>query len=96
MRVDKIKIQNYKIFQDFSMSFNDDLNIIVGDNETGKSAFLEAIHLALTAQLSGRNIQYELSPYLFSIASIREYVESLQTNPATLLPEIYAERKGST
>lgn len=91
MRVDKIKIQNYKIFQDFSMSFNDDLNIIVGDNETGKSTFLEAIHLALTAQLSGRNIQYELSPYLFSIASIRQYVESLQTNPATPLPEIYIE-----
>ena len=91
MRVEKIKIQNFKIFQNFSMSFNDDLNIIVGDNETGKSTFLEAIYLALTAQLSGRNIQYELSPYLFSVGAVRQYVENLQTNPATPLPEIYIE-----
>ena len=73
------------------MTFNDDLNIIVGDNETGKSTLLEAINLGMTSQLSGRNIQYELSPYLFSMGAVRKYVEELQANPATPLPEIFIE-----
>ena len=63
MRIKKVKIKNYKLFQDFTMPFNDDLNIIVGDNEAGKSTLLEAIGLALTAQIAGRSIQYELSPF---------------------------------
>jgi len=91
MRIEKIKIKNYKIFQDFSMSFNDDLNIVVGDNETGKSTLLEAINLTMTSQLSGRNIQYELSPYLFSMNSINNYVKELKTNPLVQLPEILIE-----
>lgn len=28
MRIEKVKIKNYKLFQDFTMTFNDDLNII--------------------------------------------------------------------
>lgn len=91
MRIEKIKIQNYKIFQNFSMSFNDDLNIIVGDNETGKSTLLEAVHLGMTAQLSGRSIQYELSPYLFNTDCVKKYITELQKNSAAPLPEIYIE-----
>lgn len=91
MRIEKVRINNYKIFRDFSMSFNDDLNIIVGDNEAGKSTLLEAINLAMTSQLSGKNVQYELSPYLFSLDAIKLYLEELQNNPATPLPEIYIE-----
>ncbi len=91
MRIEKINIINYKIFQNFSMIFNDDLNIIVGDNETGKSTLLEAINLGMTSQLSGRNIQYELSPYLFSMDAVKKYIAGLQTNPATPLPEIFIE-----
>ena len=77
MRIEKINIINYKIFQNFSMIFNDDLNIIVGDNEAGKSTLLEAINLVMTAQISGRNIQYELSPYLFSMDTINKYIEAV-------------------
>ena len=73
------------------MSFNKDLNIIVGDNETGKSTLLEALNLALTAQLAGRSIQYELSPYLFSIDVVKRYIEELQSNDKTPLPEITIE-----
>ncbi|WP_302760298.1 ATP-dependent nuclease, partial [Christensenella hongkongensis] len=91
MRIEKINIINYKIFQNFSMIFNDDLNIIVGDNEAGKSTLLEAINLVMTAQISGRNIQYELSPYLFSMDTINKYIEGLQADPATPLPEIFIE-----
>lgn len=91
MRIKKVKIKNYKLFQDFTMSFNDDLNIIVGDNEAGKSTLLEAIGLALTAQIAGRSIQYELSPFLFNMGVVKKYIDGLQNNPATPLPEILIE-----
>ena len=91
MRIEKVKIKNYKLFDCFSITFNDDLNIIVGDNEAGKSTLLEAISLALTAQISGKSIQYELSPFLFSIGTVKRYVEGLQTEPSTPLPEILIE-----
>ena len=48
MKIDKIKIQNYKSFCNFTISFNDDINILVGDNETGKSTILECIDLVIT------------------------------------------------
>ena len=85
MRIKKVKIKNYKLFQDFTMSFNDDLNIIVGDNEAGKSTLLEAIGLALTAQIAGRSIQYELSPFLFNMGVVKKYIDGLQ-NPCGLTP----------
>lgn len=44
----RIKIIGFKRFKDFSINFNDDINIIVGDNESGKSTILEAIDLVLT------------------------------------------------
>lgn len=91
MRIEKVKIKNYKLFQDFTMLFNDDLNIIVGDNEAGKSTLLEAIGLALTSQIAGRNIQYELSPFLFNMGVVKEYIDGLQNNPATPLPQILIE-----
>lgn len=91
MKIEKILIKNYKIFGNFAIVFNDDLNIIVGDNETGKSTLLEAINLAMTAQLAGRNIQYELSPYLFSINAVKKYIDELQSNPFAPLPEILIE-----
>lgn len=91
MKIEKINIKNYKIFENFAISFNDDLNIIVGNNETGKSTLLEAIHLAMTSQIDGRNIQYELSPYLFNMNVVNQYVAKLQKNPKIPLPEILIE-----
>ena len=41
---------------------NEGLNVIVGNNECGKSTLLEAVHLALSGQINGRPIQSELTP----------------------------------
>ena len=42
------------------------MNIIVGDNDCGKSTLLEAVSLALTGQLRGKLLALELSLYLFN------------------------------
>ena len=49
MAIEKVIIQNFKKFKDpFEIKFNENINLLVGDNESGKSTILEAIHVALT------------------------------------------------
>ncbi|MGA2070559.1 MAG: AAA family ATPase [Sedimentisphaerales bacterium] len=89
--IKKIFIQNYKVFDKFELELNSDLNIIVGDNEVGKSTILEAINLALTKRLNGKPIEYEISPYLFNKKCANEYLMSLKDGKPIRLPEIIIE-----
>jgi len=91
MKIKKIVIENYKLFNEFELDLNDDLNIIVGDNETGKSTLLEAINLALTGQLYGRSIVYELSSYLFNRKCVEEYISKLKDEEKIAPPRILIE-----
>ena len=85
MAIDKVKIVNFKCFKGtFEIELNKGLNILVGDNEAGKSIILEAIHLALTGLYNGKNINNELSQYLFNSEVIEEYINSV--NGGTPLP----------
>lgn len=93
MAIRKIKIHNFKCFRDFETELNPGLNILVGDNEAGKSTILEAIHLALTGVYCGRRVQNEITPYLINSNAISEYTESLKSDspiaPPGLMIEIY-------
>jgi AAA15 family ATPase/GTPase len=40
--IERLIIKNFKIFDEFELILNPDLNIIVGDNEAGKSTVLVA------------------------------------------------------
>jgi predicted ATP-dependent endonuclease of OLD family len=91
MVIQKIFIQNYKSFETFDLKFTNDCNIIVGDNEAGKSTLLEAINLALTGQLNGRNISYELTPFLFNKSVVAQYVAKLKAKEAVATPKIVIE-----
>ena len=94
MAIDKVKIVNFKCFKGtFEIELNKGLNILVGDNEAGKSTILEAIHLALTGLYNGKNINNELSQYLFNSEVIEEYINSVNGGtplpPPSVLIEIY-------
>ena len=94
MAIKKIKIQDFKCFHGlFEVELNAGLNILVGNNEAGKSTILEAIHLALTGMYSGRNIRNELSQYLFNSETVSTYIESVNAGkpiePPAVLIEIY-------
>ena len=91
MIINKVIIENYKCFQYLEMDIFDVLTIVVGDNETGKSTLLEAINLCLTQQLHGRNISFELSPYLFNKHSVADYISKLQKSQKTIPPSIVIE-----
>jgi predicted ATP-dependent endonuclease of OLD family len=95
--IKKVFIQNYKIFEKFDLELNDTINIIVGDNEAGKSTILEAINLAFSKRLNGKLIEYELSPHIFNQNCVNSYLNELKDKKNPLLPkiiiEIYLEEK---
>jgi len=92
MNITKVTIENYKCFSGrFSFEPNKGLNILVGDNEAGKSTILEAIHLALSGLLNGRYLKNELSQYLFNIDSVSDYIKNLSDGKPAILPRILIE-----
>lgn len=90
--IKKVVIKNYKQFEDFNLELNSDINIIVGNNEAGKTTLFEAINLGLTQKLNGRLILQELTPYLFNLKAKENYLNELKENPKNAkLPEILIE-----
>lgn len=94
MHIEKVVIENFKCFKGkFTIAFNEGLNIIVGDNESGKSSVLEAIHLALTGILNGRYLKNELTQYLFNNEVCEEYFVAFTDGkpkfPPALLIEVF-------
>ena len=97
IKIDKLIIANYKKFKNFEIEFHDGLNIIVGNNDEGKSTILEAINLALTGTLNGRIIKNEISENIFNVDVVKKYIESLKTTPIDLpniLIELYLSGDG--
>ena len=92
MAIEKVIIQNFKKFKDqFEISFNENINLLVGDNESGKSTILEAIHVALTGRYAGRSIRNQLSAYLFNSETVQEYLESVESGHPSAPPQIMIE-----
>ncbi|MBI4682999.1 MAG: AAA family ATPase [Nitrospirae bacterium] len=77
--ITKVNIENFKCFEGlFSLELSKGLNILVGDNESGKSTILEAIHLALTGMFNGRYLKNELTHYLFNKKVVDKYLSDLK------------------
>lgn len=93
--VKSIHIENYKCFEKFDMDFQYGTNIIVGNNEAGKSTILEAMNLCLSGLLNGRYLRNELSEYLFNKSVVKKYLDSLKTEnkiePPQILIEVYLD-----
>lgn len=86
MKIRKINIENYKCFKGkFSLELNDGLNVIVGNNEAGKSTILEALHLVLTGYLNGKYLRNELTQYLFNREIVNEYLQAVNSGASAKL-----------
>jgi putative ATP-dependent endonuclease of OLD family len=74
MFIKEIIIDNFKCFKGrFRLKLNKELNILVGDNESGKSTILEAIHLALSGWIYGKYLKTELTQSLFNNEVVNNY-----------------------
>ncbi|PIC83609.1 ATP-dependent endonuclease [Sporosarcina sp. P1] len=91
--IEKVIIKNFKSIESLSLNVDEDINIIVGDNEQGKSTILEAINLALTAYLNKRSIHNEISPFIFNRKTVNTYLNFLRdektVEPPKILIEVY-------
>lgn len=52
MYLQSIKINNFRIFQNFELELNKGLNILIGENDSGKTALIDAIRLVLDTNSS--------------------------------------------
>ena len=92
MKIKKLVLKNYKSFKSRTeINFNDGLNILVGDNEAGKSTILEAIHLCLSGILDGRYLKHDFHQYLFNYEIVEEYLTKVKTDKTAELPELLIE-----
>jgi putative ATP-dependent endonuclease of the OLD family len=91
MPIERVIIKNYRALKKTDVKFSDGINIIVGDNEAGKSTLLEAINLALRCQLNRRPAQYELHPFLINSESTAEFVAAHKAKAPVAPPEVLIE-----
>lgn len=85
--IKKVMLQHFKQFSALTLEFDAGINVLIGDNETGKSSVLLALDLALSASRSRvETIGYES---LLSQSAVRAF----KAGPTTLdrLPRVVVE-----
>lgn len=87
--ITKLKLKNFKRFQSFSVDFENKLNILVGDNESGKSSIIEAINLVLSGSRS--KVESVGLENIFNSQIIRDFLNSDKKyeNLPTLFIELF-------
>lgn len=55
MKIEKITLQDFKCFEDLNIRFTKPINLIFGENASGKTTIAQAIALALTGRVNGQN-----------------------------------------
>ncbi len=91
MYIKKIIIKNFKCFKNFSFEPNEHMNILVGDNNEGKSTILEAIHLCLTGVFRGKYLRNNLTQDIFNKEIVNKYITDIKGNKDVTLPEMLIE-----
>lgn len=89
--ISKIKLINFRRFKDYTLIPNKDINILVGDNEVGKSSILEAI--TLVSNGSVKKVEAIGIDQLFNTEAIEEFNSNNRTleNLPNIVVELYLE-----
>ncbi len=91
LMIERIVIEGYRLFSRLDLAPNPGMNIVVGDNESGKSTLLEAIALALTGKINGRWANDELNPFWFHRPTVLKFFKTYGTDEATAPPRLLIE-----
>ena len=89
--LERVVIKCYRIFKELNLEFNSGVNIIVGQNESGKSTLLEAISMTLTGRIHGQWLSDHLNPYWFNQDVTHSYLETQRGGRKAAAPEILIE-----
>jgi putative ATP-dependent endonuclease of OLD family len=87
----RVLITGYRTYRRLEFEPHPEVNVLVGDNEAGKSTLLEAMTLALTGRVNGRPAAEELNPYSFNQRDTKEFFEKRRAGKQVAPPEIHIE-----
>lgn len=87
LTIEKIILHNFKRFKDLTLNVNPDLNILVGDNESGKSTILQAIDLV--SRGSRKRVENLGLDRLFNTEVIEEFMKGDRN--LNSIPEMFVE-----
>lgn len=88
MKIRKITVKNFRLLEDIFINLEEDITLIVGKNNTGKTSLFEAIHLATS--LNGKFTFED-----FSLKSYEIFKSSYSLYLSSLKGDITDERKDS-
>ncbi len=89
--ISKIVIRNYKLIKDAIIPLNPDINIFVGDNDSGKSTILEALTILTTGKLHGYTLDRQIKANLFNYDVRTEFKAAIASGERPTPPEIVFE-----
>ena len=89
--IKKIRLINYKRFRDYTLDPNPRINILVGDNEVGKSSILEAIDLVASGNI--RKVESIGIDRLLNVDAVQKFNAGESTGKRTYenLPKMVIE-----
>lgn len=88
MIVEKIRVKNFKKFEGIKeIKFNEDINVLIGDNEAGKSTILTALDIVFSGSFS--KVEALGIDTLFNVNAINGFLESDRNY--SNLPELHIE-----
>lgn len=87
--ITKIRLINFRRFSDYTVTPNERINILVGDNEVGKSSILEAIDLVAGGNV--RRVESIGLDRLINIEAVKKFNSGMRTfeNLPVLRIELY-------
>jgi putative ATP-dependent endonuclease of OLD family len=89
--ITRVRIRGYRKFRTLDFRPHPTFNVLVGNNQAGKSTLLEAIGMAVTGRVNGRTVTEELNPHWFHAGTVAEYLAARSRKENPLPPEIFIE-----
>lgn len=91
MRINRLKIMNYKLFRNITIEMNDSMNIFVGENDSGKTTILEALAMVLTGRINGSSIANRVNLDWFNARVRQDFIKAIELGNSPVLPTIEIE-----
>lgn len=96
MSIKKLVIKNYKSIAMSVIELNDDINIFVGENDSGKSTILEAVSIVTTGRVNGVAFERQIKANIFNQFVRDKYIQSLEDvqnvdEPPRIIIEAYLD-----